>query len=233
MAEVIPAIIAKDFEELKKKIAIVEPYTEWVQLDVMDGDFVPNQTWNNPQDLKTEDFSVFFEAHLMISNPEKHIDKWIEAGMKRIIVHIEAIGEERSHTKKEPAYHLINDLAEKCHQNEVEFGIAINPETSVDILSPIISESYEASPCKIDLVLFLTVSPGFGGQKFQELVLPKISAVRKKYPDVKIEVDGGINPKTAKQCVEAGANILVSGSYIFTHQNVKRAIETLKTIGNL
>lgn len=212
MTKVIPAIIAKDLKELKEKILKVKPYTEWVQLDIMDGNFVPNTTWNNPKDLKAANFSVLFEAHLMIVQPEKYIDEWVNSGVKRIIIHIESVGEKS----------LINDISKKCRRKKVEFGVAINPETPEDILDSIIN--------KVDLILFLTVWPGFGGQKFLNKVLSKIRAFRKKYPYVKIEIDGGINPETGKKCIEAGADILVSGSYIFKSKNIKKAIETLKSI---
>lgn len=209
MIEVIPAIIAKDFKELKEKIFKVKPYSKWVQLDIMDGNFVPNTTWNKPNDFKATDFSIFFEAHLMISEPEQYINEWIKSRVKRIIIHIESINKD-----------LINEVANKCHRSEVEFGIAINPETSRDILDPILGQ--------IDLVLFLTIRPGFGGQKFLKEVLPKIKSFHQEHPNVKIEVDGGINPETGEKCVRAGADILVSGSYIFGSKDIKKAIEKLQ-----
>lgn len=209
MAEIIPAIIAKDFQEIKKKIRQVEPYTKWIQLDIMDGDFVPNTTWNNPKDLMKMDFSIFLEAHLMISEPEKYVDRWIEVGIKRTIVHIEAV----KNLKK---------IVEKCRQKKVEIGLALNPETSSGVIDDLMNQ--------IDLVLILAVSPGFGGQKFKKETLRKIVDLRQKYPRVKIEVDGGINPETAKKCVKAGADILISGSYIFKSKNIAQAIDKLKNI---
>lgn len=210
--EVIPAIIAKDFAELKEKVKQVESYAKWVQLDIMDGDFVPNTTWNKAQDLEGADFSVFLEAHLMISNPGNHINKWLGAGIKRIIVHIEAIGNEPQHTIKE--------LVERCHKKGAEFGIALSPETPASVV-----DSFGEI---LDLVLVLGVNPGFGGQEFRKEVLPKISELKKKYPLLKIGVDGGVNAEIGKECAEAGADILVAGSYIFKSGDIKGAIEKLE-----
>jgi len=157
MIQVIPAIIAKDFEELQAKVKKVEPYVDWVQLDVMDGQFVENSTWNNPKELMaalgfTED-SPQIEAHLMIQNPEEHIDDWIESGVKRIIVHFESTDQPR-------------ELINKIKQAGLETGLAINPETSIKVVNDFIEQ--------IDLILVMTVHPGKGGQEFLEETLGKI-----------------------------------------------------------
>ena len=202
MTEVIPAIIAKDLQELKRKIKLIEPYSDWVQLDIMDGDFVPNKTWQNPEDLKSIKTSLKIEAHLMIDDPQRVIKKWLEVA-QRVIVHWESRGVKKLRFTK-------------------QMGIALNPETPWQEIEKFIPQ--------LSLVLFLTVSPGFGGQKFLNKVLSKIESLQKSFPNLKIEVDGGINPKTGKKCVEAGADILVSGTYIFKSRNVKEAMEKLKSI---
>jgi len=211
MIQVIPAIIAKDFEELQAKVKKVEPYVDWVQLDVMDGQFVENSTWNNPKELMaalgfTED-SPQIEAHLMIQNPEEHIDDWIESGVKRIIVHFESTDQPR-------------ELINKIKQAGLETGLAINPETSIKVVNDFIEQ--------IDLILVMTVHPGKGGQEFLEETLGKIKDLRQKYKDFNIEVDGGINLETAPKVIQAGANILVSGSAVFESDDIEKTIQELK-----
>ena len=160
MLEIIPAIIAKDFTELKERVERVEPYVKWVHLDAMDGNFVPNFTWNKPEDLKYYDPGVFFEAHLMISEPEKYVPDWIDSGCKRIIFHIESTASPYAVTKL-------------CHEREVEVAVAINPDTPLGVVEPIFGD--------IDMVLVMGVTPGFGGQEFKQSVLKKITLVTKKY----------------------------------------------------
>jgi ribulose-phosphate 3-epimerase len=223
MPEVIPAIIAKNFDELKEKIELVEQYVKWVQIDVMDGDFVPNTTWNNPEDLKQYSPDVFMEAHLMISQPEKHIEQWIEAGIKRIIFHIEATSNETA-----------GDIVRICRDNKMEVGIAINPKTPQSSLTLTAGQAPQATAgieiLYPDMILVLGVTPGFGGQEFKFEVLEKIQALRAECPQLTIGVDGGMNPKTAKQAVDAGANIIVAGSHIYKNSDIKGAIEELRVI---
>ncbi len=216
MAEVIPAIIAKDFRELKKKMMMVEPHIEWVQLDVMDGKFVPNETFNEPKKIKKIKTKLKIEAHLMVQNPLRVINDWLGSGCQRIIVHWESL--KKSQNPQLEAKKLI----EKIHNSKREIGMAINPETDWREIREFIPE--------LDLVLVMTVSPGFGGQKFKKEVIPKIESLRKSFPDVKIEVDGGINKENGKSAVLVGANILVAGSAIFESQNIKKTILELKNI---
>lgn len=205
--EIIPAIIAKDLGELKNKISQVENLVRTVQLDVMDGVFVPNATWNNPKDLFGFKTNLFLEAHLMVKEPARILDNWLISPAGRIIVHCETGAD-------------MKEIVSRVHQADKEFGVALNPETEIDVLDDFISE--------IDLVLFLSVQPGFGGQKFLPKVLPKISRLRQKNLNVKIAVDGGINLSNAKQVKEAGADILVVGSAIFSSGDAKEAIARLQ-----
>jgi len=209
--EIIPAIIAKNFKELKEKIEIVETYVRWVQLDIMDGNFVPNFTWNKPEELKYYDPGVFLEAHLMVSQPERYVERWIEGGIKRVIFHIEATSDPHA-------------VIQKCRDKHVEVGVAINPDTGIEQIKPMDE--------LVDMVLVLGVTPGFGGQKFKPEVLEKIKALRKRNPHLTIEVDGGMNPKTAKKVTEAGASMLVAGSYIFGSDDIKKAIDELKNVNS-
>jgi len=225
MPEIIPAIIAKDPEDLKNKIRLIEPYVAAVQLDVMDGIFVPNKTWKEPDDLEKIKTKLFFEVHLMIEKPQTVTERWLESKVKRIILHWEALEKIHGHemtpykTASRPGFPVI-DLAEEAHRHNKELGVALNPNTPISTLDSFIND--------IDLVLLMSVNPGKAGQEFQEKVIPKIIALRQKYPDVKIEVDGGVNPQNAKKLAQAGANILVAGSAIFESGDVGKAIEELK-----
>ena len=209
MIQVIPTIIAKDFQELQEKIKKVEPYVNWIQLDVMDGQFVDNITWSNPADLKNLETSLKSEVHLMVKNPEEVIDDWIESGVQRIIFHYESTDKHQ-------------EIIERVKKAGLEVGIAINPETSIEILDSFLP---------ISLILIMTVHPGRGGQKFLEETLDKIEQLREKYKNVNIEVDGGINLETAPKVIQAGANLLASGSAIFESENIKETIQVLKQNG--
>jgi ribulose-phosphate 3-epimerase len=207
MIQVIPTIIAKDFQELQEKVKKVEPYVDWVQLDVMDGQFVDNITWNNPAELKNLETSLKLEAHLMVQNPERVVDDWIASGVKRIIFHYEST--------RQP-----EGIIKKVKQAGLEIGLAINPETLIEVVDDFIDQ--------LDLVLVMTVEPGRGGQSFLEESLGKIKQLREKYKDVNIEVDGGVNLETAPKVIQAGANLLASGTAIFKSENIEKTIKELK-----
>jgi len=208
MIQIIPTIIAKDFQEINEKIKKIESYVEWAQLDVMDGEFVNNSTWNKPRELKNLETNLKLEVHLMVNNPEEVIDQWIESGVKRIIFHYEATDKHE-------------EIIEKIKESGLEVGLAINPETSLEVIDNFIE--------KLDLVLIMTVNPGFGGQDFLEENLGKIKQLRGEYKDVNIGVDGGINLETALKVIQAGANLLASGSVIFNSNNIKETIKELKS----
>jgi ribulose-phosphate 3-epimerase len=215
MAEIIPAIIAKDFQDLKNKIKIVEPYVQTVQLDIMDGIFVSNETWRAPDELVNLETKLFLEAHLMVTEPEKVFEQWAASPVQRIIVHWEALENFKSQ---------ILNFAQHTYERNKEFGIALNPETPLEVLDHFIN--------KVDLVLLMSVNPGFAGQPFQESVIPRIVSLRQKYPDVKIGVDGGVNLSNAKKLALAGAEFLAVGSFIYAAGNPEQVIaqlnETLK-----
>jgi len=209
MIQIIPAIIAKDFQELNEKIKKIEPYVEWAQLDVMDGKFVNNKTWNSPYNLKDLETNLNLEAHLMIDDPEEVIDDWINSGVKRIIFHYEATDKHE-------------EILRKIKEAGLETGIALNPETSINILDDFINQ--------LDLILIMTVNPGFGEQRFLNESVDKIKQLREKYKSVNLEVDGGINLKTAPEVIKAGVNILAVGSAIFKSNNIEETIKKLKNI---
>ncbi len=208
MIEIIPTIIAKDFEELQKKVKQVEPYVDWIQLDIMDGQFVENATWRQPADLNNLETKAKLEAHLMIQNPEETIGQWIDSGVQRIIIHFEST--------KQP-----QEVIGKIKKAGLGIGLAINPETPIEAVDDFIPD--------LDLVLVMTVQPGRGGQPFLEETLDKIKQLREKYKDANIEVDGGINLETAPQVIQAGANLLASGSAIFNSDNIEETIKKLKS----
>lgn len=211
MVEIIPAILEKNRAEVITAIKKVESYVDWVQFDVMDGIFVTNNTWDLPDANFAENFSVKMEAHLMIANPALKIGDWLKAGVKRIIIQREAINDAD-----------FSVVAKKCAAAGVEVGIALSPRISALTIGKIISF--------INIVLCLGVDPGFSGQVFQSGVLEKISWLRKNNSRLKIEADGGINKKTAREAIAAGADILVSRSYIFDSDNPEERIKELKNI---
>lgn len=220
MIEIIPSILVNTFQEFDKKIKIVEPYTNWVHLDVADGDFAPNKTWGNPVQLHNYDVGVLIEAHLMVNAPESVIDTWLtgnseekDSGISRIYFHYEATAEHENIIKK------IKDA-------EVQVGIALLPETPLTVIS-----KFEQ---QLDAILLFSGSLGFYGGKFnEEATVGKISILRKRNPNVIIEIDGGMNPQTAKKVVEAGANAIVSGGYIWKYaKNPKVGIEDLERVVN-
>lgn len=224
MIEVIPTIIAKNFQELQEKAKKVEPYVDWIQLDVMDGHFVDNLTWNKPADLINLKTSLKMEAHLMIQNPEKVIDDWINSEVKRIFIHYESTDQ-------------LEKIIGKIQRTGLEAGIAINPETPINVLEPFLNVSgfpeagqarHETDKFQISNILVMTVEPGRGGQKLLEKTLVKIKNLREKYPGVNIEVDGGINLETASLAIQAGANILASGSAVFGSEDIKKTIQELR-----
>lgn len=208
MIQIIPAINVEKFEDLVKQVRAVEPYAGWVHFDVADGTFTPNVTWCEPFDLLDFKTDLFIEAHLMVAEPEKKIDRWLVPWVRRVIVHFEAIRD-------------LDGLIKKCRKAKVEIGVAINPETPEGVLRPFCE--------KVDLVQILAVKPGLAGQQFDEKALKKIHHLRRICPLSPMEVDGGIKVGLARQAVRAGADILVSASAIFgTGKSVEYAIRELK-----
>lgn len=207
--QIIPAINANTFEEVKEKIKLVEPFSDGVHLDVADATFTKNTLWHNPKDLIGFETALNIEVHLMIAKPEQRIDEWLSTGVKRIIFNLES--------GKTPEL-----LIKKCRDNDIEVGISIGPDTSWTKITPFLN--------RIDLAQILAVRPGLAGQKFDNDSLDKIRHLQKECPNCDIEIDGGVNPETAKKAKEAGANIFVSASYIFGGGNndIENRIEKLK-----
>lgn len=211
MSELIPAINAETFQAVSEKMEKVKNHTTWVHLDIADGTFTKNILWHNSEDLKKylEKSGIMpnVEAHLMIENPEKVVDKWISSGVKRIIVHVETIKS-------------FEQIKQECNAAGVELMIAIAPDTPGEALTVYFD--------KIKAFQVLCVHPGLPGQLFIESSYDKIKYIRTHCPDCDIEVDGGIKVGIARMCIVAGANIFVAASAIFGSDNIKQNIENLK-----
>jgi len=208
--EIAPSILSADFARLADEIAVVESAgVKIVHLDVMDGHFVPNITIGPPVVAKLRRYSkLVFDAHLMISEPAKYAEHFVEAGADHITFHIEATDEP---TK----------LIDRLHKLGCTAGICLNPETPVEAIRSV------APLC--DMVLVMTVHPGFGAQEFMPDAAKKIAKVRKIVgPDIRIEVDGGIDPQTAPIVVSYGADTLVVGNAIFAKSDRVAAINAIR-----
>ena len=214
--QISPSILSADFSQLANEIKRLEDGgADMIHVDVMDGHFVPNLTIGPPviKSLKKHS-SILFDVHLMISPVHKYIKAYADAGADIITIHPEATDDINS------SISLIKELNKKV-------GVSLNPETKVDIIIEHLD--------KIDLVLIMSVNPGFGGQKFMPEVLTKVEELKNlrtaKDLDFDIEIDGGINFENSKMAIRAGANILVSGTTIFKSNNgdIKKNIELLKS----
>ncbi len=209
-----PSLLSMDFTKTLTQLdEIKQSHATWLHFDVMDGHFVPNLSFG-PDICKQIRLNsdLFMDVHIMVSDPNTFSDVFIEAGADLITFHLEACKNDEE----------VIQIIDKIHAKNVKVGISIKPSTNINELLPFLD--------KIDLVLIMSVNPGYGGQSFMLNALDKISLLRNtidtKHLNVLIEVDGGINHETAKLVLDAGADVLVAGSYIFKN-NITETIEKL------
>ncbi len=212
MIKIIPAILAKTSEEFEKMVRMVEPYVDRVQLDIMDGDFVPGKTISGYEELITLETKLKFDVHLMVSKPEDQMFYWYKTGADNFLIQAETD-------------HGHQDLIKQIHANDRKAGLVLNPETPIDKIIDLVDD--------IDSVQFMTVHPGAYGGEFVESVVDKIREFHNRYPNIPVAVDGAIHTGNIQKVIAAGASIIVLGSHIFSeNRDVGEAIEEMKVLSN-
>lgn len=213
MVKLAPSILSADFARLLEDVKKVEKAgCEYLHIDVMDGHFVPNITLG-PAIVKSlrKDVNMVFDAHLMIENPDNYIEEFVKAGCDIITVHVEA------------CTHLHRTI-QNIKSHGIKAGVVLNPATSLDTIKYVLDD--------VDMVLLMSVNPGFGGQSYIPCVTEKIRELRKMIDErglnVEIEVDGGVKPSNIKEVVEAGADVCVAGSAIFGKDDIDAAVRDLR-----
>jgi len=214
-----PGVFENDIPLVVSRAKQVENLVEWVQIDIADGDLVPSTTPISPQEYhELFDLDVSYELHMMVQAPVSLSERWIDAGVKRILWHVES-------SELSPDTHdvgHIRELIQKFQRQGVEVGLAVDKQTNQGVLYPFIDI--------IDCALVMTIQAGYSGQDFIPLLLEKVTILRQKRHDLPIEVDGGINVDTAPLSVKAGATRLAATSGIYKTDNIAKAIKALQSI---
>jgi ribulose-phosphate 3-epimerase len=196
---IVPSVLTKDADDLEKKIRTLEPLADVIQIDIMDGEFVPN-TSVVAEDVKKVSPRSRMEIHLMVKHPMEYIQPFARIGAFRIIFHAESDDD-------------AEDVIRAIRQFNMDPGIAMNPPTPVEEIKPFLD--------KLSVVLVMGVNPGLQGQKFMPEILPKVRTIKQLRPEIIVEVDGGVNPDTAPDLVDAGVDIFNVGSYLFRQLSVE------------
>ena len=213
MIKIAPSILSADFANLERDIRRIDT-ADYVHVDVMDGVFVPNISIGLPvlQSIRKVT-DMFLDVHLMIVEPVRYVERFCDAGADLVTVHVESDTEENIHA-----------AIDKIHAKGKKAGIVLKPATPAEAVLPYLE--------KVELILVMTVEPGFGGQKFMADMMPKVTAIRnlidEKNPACELEVDGGVAPDTCKTCIDAGANVLVAGSAVYKAADIPARIEELR-----
>jgi ribulose-phosphate 3-epimerase len=220
--EVIPAINCPDVECARETLRRSQGAAPWIHLDVADARFTLNKTWGDPLSWPLFGKGFNLEVHLMVEAPEQVFGSWLEAGAKRVVAHIEALEDNRFRPEPEDPVALARAMASTCAAAGAELALGINPETAPERLAPYLGCAKR--------FLVLAVHPGLAGQRFLPVTLYTIEWLRRESPHATIEVDGGINPETARQVKAVGADAVVAASFLFHEGDIAKNIEVLKNI---